>query len=481
MRGPGTTADPQDDPTPSQNPQPGRCKNFLVALLITGVSGVAALVVAEIFLRIVPVPGISYHSYYYNPVTGGRYHPNTTNIYRSARGDYVRRNINSWGFMDYERALAKGPGVLRIGFFGDSYTEAQQVRIEDSFVQVIERRLNAGAGESAGARARVGESAGAGESATRSGATATGDGARSGDDDTSATGDSARSDGDDTSATGDSARSRDDDTSAAGDGARPGDDDTSAAGGGPRVECMSFGISGYSTLQSYLECRTWMDKFDLDWVVYVFVENDPGDQVRELKRSPGIPYAVARGDSFDIDFSFRDRFGYKAKRLHRMFQYVKSHSLVISTIVGRLKLLGKEGVKVRLAPEDMNMADTGTRTGMPAPTTTPSAWPDTLLAQTAALGARVLSTWAGEVKAAGRSFAVIYMPRQSELGKPYEEQDSWASWLAGVCEQNGVYLIDPSPRLLEAMSRREEVFYDHLTENGHKAVGDAFVDYFTQP
>jgi hypothetical protein len=390
--------------------QPGRGKKFLFALIITGVSVVAALIIAEFFLRIVPVPGISYHSYYYNPITGGRYHPSTTNIYRSARGDYVRRNVNSWGFMDYERALAKDPGVLRIGFFGDSYTEAQQVPIESSFVQVIERRLSAGAGVGAG------DSAGAGESR-----------------------------------------------------------DTT------RVECMSFGISGYSTLQSYLECRTWMGSFDLDWVVYVFVENDPGDQIRELKRSPGIPYAVAKGDSFDIDFSFRDRFGYKTKKLHRMFQYVKSHSLVISTIVGRLKLLRKQGVKVHMAPEDMDMADTATRNGMPTPTTPPSAWPDTLLAQTAALGASVLSTWGAEVTAAGRSFAVIYMPRPRELGRPYEEQDSWASWLAGVCEQDSIYLIDPSPRLLEAMSRGEEVFYDHLTEHGHKAVGDAFVDYFTQP
>ncbi|MFQ5512553.1 MAG: hypothetical protein ACE5EO_11965 [Candidatus Krumholzibacteriia bacterium] len=379
----------------SHKPQPGKGKKFLFAAILAGASVLVALALAEVLLRFVPVPGITYHSYYYNRVTGGRYYPNTINIYRSARGDYVRRRINSWGFMDDERSGAKPRGVTRIGFFGDSYTEAQQVPLDDTFVRIIQRRLNDAAG-----------------------------------------------------------------------------------GTGPRVECLSFGISGYSMLQSYLECRTWRERADLDWVVYVFVENDPGDQIRDVKRSAGIPYAVADGDSFDIDFSFRDRFGYKEKQPHRAFQYIKSHSLVLSTLVGRLKLLGKHGIKMRATQEDMEMAATGDGRRRPTTTTPPSLWPDTLRARTAALGARVLGAWAAEVTAAGRHFAVLYMPRARELGKPYTEQDSWAEWLAAVCAEEGIELIDPSSRLLEAMANGEEVFYDHLTQDGHTAVGGAFLDYF---
>ncbi len=387
--------------SPSPNTQSSRPRKVFLTLVLASTSILVALLLAEVLLRMVPIPGIAYHSYYYNRVTGGRYYPNTTNIYRNARNDYVRRKINSWGFMDYEHTVAKAPGVVRIGFFGDSYTEAQQVPIDDTFVQVISRSLNRGSGDG-------------------------------------------------------------------------------PAGGAANIECVSFGITGYSTLQSYLECRTWMRRLDLDWVVYVFVENDPGDQIRNIKRSPGIPYAVASGDSFVVDFSFRERFAYKDQQPHRTFQYIKSHSLVLSTIVGRLKLLKKRGVKIRATPDDMAMAERGDKKQRPTSATPPSAWPDTLLAYTAKVGGSVLDAWANEVRTAGKRFAVLYMPRARELGKPYETQDSWAAWLAGRCAAGGIDLVDPSPQLLDAAAHGEEIFYDHLTPDGHRALGEAFVDYFQQ-
>lgn len=50
--------------------------------------------------------------------------------------------FNSHGFRDYERTLSKPPGVFRIGVFGDSYTEALQVPLEDSFPALLEKMLN---------------------------------------------------------------------------------------------------------------------------------------------------------------------------------------------------------------------------------------------------------------------------------------------------------------------------------------------------
>jgi hypothetical protein len=49
---------------------------------------------------------------------------------------------NSAGMRDRERALTKAPGVYRILVLGDSFMEAYQVKFEDAFVSVLERRLN---------------------------------------------------------------------------------------------------------------------------------------------------------------------------------------------------------------------------------------------------------------------------------------------------------------------------------------------------
>ena len=45
------------------------------------------------------------------------------------------------------------------------------------------------------------------------------------------------------------------------------------------VETLAFGISGYGTLHSYLLNKKYTEYFDLDIVVYVFVENDLGDHI----------------------------------------------------------------------------------------------------------------------------------------------------------------------------------------------------------
>lgn len=54
----------------------------------------------------------------------------------------VRRQNNSLGFNDKEYALEKPPGVYRIVVLGDSYVEAKQVALEDTFHKLIEAQLN---------------------------------------------------------------------------------------------------------------------------------------------------------------------------------------------------------------------------------------------------------------------------------------------------------------------------------------------------
>jgi hypothetical protein len=44
---------------------------------------------------------------------------------------------SSLGFLDVEHARSKPPGTIRIGFFGDSYTEAMQVPLEKRFFRLL--------------------------------------------------------------------------------------------------------------------------------------------------------------------------------------------------------------------------------------------------------------------------------------------------------------------------------------------------------
>src|SRR5262245_34542708 len=53
--------------------------------------------------------------------------------------------------------------------------------------------------------------------------------------------------------------------------------------GGRRLEPFGFGISGWGTLQAYLAYRVLAPRYALDTAVYVFVENDPGDNDLEIQ------------------------------------------------------------------------------------------------------------------------------------------------------------------------------------------------------
>lgn len=369
-----------------------------VALLALGT--VLALLAGEAILRLIPIPGITYHSFYYDPVTGGKSYPRTTLIYRSSDGVEVRRRANSWGFPDVEHELKPAPGTLRIGFFGDSYAEALQVPLEETFFRLVEDRLNARIGDLAAQTNRRGEPV-------------------------------------------------------------------------QRVETISFGVTGRSTLQSYLECTQWMEKSDLDVVAYVFVENDPGDQVREMKNSDEVPFAVLTADSFVVDYSFNEIHGHKTSWWHRAMQRLKSNSLVVSTLEGRLKLLLRHGIKPTVTEADRVGGVGGG--GVPM---VPSVWPPELREEGWTLVERVLDRWRRDVKAQGRAFVVARVPREEVVAEPLETQDSWAPRLHLYCGRNGVPLVDPTPLFLDRMKAGEAMYYDHFTPDGHRAFADAVVAFF---
>jgi hypothetical protein len=376
-----------------------RRKRALFVLALLAFSAVIALVAAEIVLRLFPIPGITYHSFAYDPITGGKRYPHTTLMFRGDDGVLVVHKSNAWGYPDVEHETEAPPGTLRIGFFGDSYTEALQVPLESAFFRLIEHDLNARVGELAGLRGRDGAPV-------------------------------------------------------------------------TSVETLAFGMSGRGALQSYLETRYWMRPLDLDYVVYVFCENDPADQIRRLKGSDGDPYPLLEADSFVVDDSFHDRYGYKTSWWHRATQRIKSNSLVVSTIEGRLKLLKAYGVKPTVTEADREGAATGISLHAP------SAWPPELVPVGWELQERVTDRWRKDVEADGRKFVIMHVPRgEGMVAEPLETQDTWAPRLHRYCRERGIPLVDPTPQFLEHMQAGEKMYHHHFTPDGHRAFAESFVQF----
>jgi hypothetical protein len=92
----------------------------------------------EVALRIVD---FSYPSFFKpDDRLGLRLRPGAHGWFRSEGEAFVR--INSAGFRDRERTLAKPPGTFRIVILGDSMIEALQVDMEKTFAALLERQLN---------------------------------------------------------------------------------------------------------------------------------------------------------------------------------------------------------------------------------------------------------------------------------------------------------------------------------------------------
>ena len=78
----------------------------------------------------------------YHPVLGWSQVPGAS-YDAHLEGRPLHVSFNSMGFRDDEHQLAKPPGVKRIVVIGDSFCEAIQVNLEETFHQQLERLLNA--------------------------------------------------------------------------------------------------------------------------------------------------------------------------------------------------------------------------------------------------------------------------------------------------------------------------------------------------
>jgi hypothetical protein len=119
-------------------PPRSRLRRALVNLGLVAGGGLFALLIAEIVLRLLfyfPQPQFLLP----DDIVGHRLRPGIRGYY--VEEGFSRYTINSHGLRDREYPLAKPPGTFRIAVLGDSYTEALQVELEQTFHERLEHSL----------------------------------------------------------------------------------------------------------------------------------------------------------------------------------------------------------------------------------------------------------------------------------------------------------------------------------------------------
>jgi hypothetical protein len=367
-------------------------RSAIFLLLLILVVTAATFSLGELLLRVIPIPGVEFNASKYDSNTGATYYPNAETTYRSVNGDSVVRKANRFGYLDIDHDKEKRPGIFRIGLFGDSYTAARQVNLDETFCRIIGSGLIK-----------------------------------------------------------------------------------------YNVETLCFGIPGYSTLQSYLTSNKYTNFFDIDMVVYVFSENDLGDQIPEIKGVKNIPFAKLVDGSFSIDYSFRKKTKYKNSLLYKIGDYLSAHSLLITTLYQRITMLWKHGIKIRLTENEKMMAtkpEQKTENHIPTSTDLPSTWPVKWKTYATKLDELIILKWKNDVESDSRQFVIFYIPRPREWMKPTELQDSWKPWLENLCKTHGITFIDPSESFLKAYEENKQLYDDHFAPDGHRAFADAFLQWF---
>jgi hypothetical protein len=114
--------------------------NYFRLLLASVLSIVVCLATLEVGLRLA---GAKYECSFYesDPVLYTAFRPNAEGWEIKEGENFV--HINAYGMRDRERSLVAAPGTIRIALLGDSMVAAQQVPLDNTMSQLLERKLNA--------------------------------------------------------------------------------------------------------------------------------------------------------------------------------------------------------------------------------------------------------------------------------------------------------------------------------------------------
>lgn len=126
-----------------------KLKQWAIHLCLIGGSIVTAIGLSELGLRMAKMPAYQavsqdtawtpsvFHTF--DPDLGWVLKPNASGWWKTEGEAYIE--INSEGLRDHERSKAKPQNTIRIAVLGDSFTEAFQVPLEQTFLAEIERQL----------------------------------------------------------------------------------------------------------------------------------------------------------------------------------------------------------------------------------------------------------------------------------------------------------------------------------------------------
>jgi hypothetical protein len=121
----------------SRAAHPWTLREILQRLALVGAGIFAALVIAEIVIRVAGLAPTSFYTY--DRDCGWTTKADTVGWQTQEGRAYLR--INHDGFRGPDYSFAKPADTLRVAVLGDSFTEAQQVAEQDTFCAVAQRRI----------------------------------------------------------------------------------------------------------------------------------------------------------------------------------------------------------------------------------------------------------------------------------------------------------------------------------------------------
>lgn len=239
------------------------------------------------------------------------------------------------------------------------------------------------------------------------------------------------------------------------------------------VQTLAFGISGWGTLHSARASEMMAPRYDLDTVVYVFVENDLGDNayiIQKHRTGRQTPKAYAAVSPDPPGYSIHWVNPPDAMSLtYRIGKAVQNRLLVAQLLWTRIALLRSEGV--RISEEEQARSMTRAATGVPNQNDMPSTWPARYSEAARELGRRILRHWRDVMIEQGRRFVVFYVPRgEPQLRGSVSIGTTWLPWLHRTTSELGIPLIDPSAALSARSRAGTEMYDDHWSPAGHRAV-----------
>ena len=240
------------------------------------------------------------------------------------------------------------------------------------------------------------------------------------------------------------------------------------------VEVLAFGISGWGTLHSLMAYQQFGARYDLDVVVYVFVKNDPGDNLATIEhdrigRVTTMPAArlADNADGFSVQVHRPDLADTQELSLWRQLE---RHSHLARATRGTFQWLSAA------AAREQPVTVEGRR--IPNENDLPTTWPAEILAEAKELTRRVLKRFRDQVEDDGRQFVVLYVPSGNmEITGRYSAQERWWPWFSEICNELEIELIAATPELARHHTRGVPMYGDHWNPAGHAVIADLMGDW----